>query len=268
MAIKIKEKNHVFIILLLSFLSLLTAFSLVLLNNQNRQSILTKAQEEDPNFCQNTCIGQDRCGPNGPPGDPNYNAPCCDEVARTGDPLACPWPQRGYCTDAQCGAIPEGVSRQRCGGPRHSWCNKCVDAKCPGYGGASNPQPTARSSPTTAPQPTTAVEPTSPPEPTIAPPPGIILPTNPPPQPPPANTFNLQRHPVVAPTEIPQSITIPQFTLPQFSLPSFQIHLNGQRINEEAAKPLGFFESVFETVIQYDQLLEHAINTKFHSVFK
>ncbi len=137
---KANRKFNAILIIGIVFTSL-TIFGLA--NNPNNQDIRGRAEEEDPNFCQN------HCRPNGKScdfndttrtDDPNLNDPCCEEIAKTGDPFACPWPQRGYCTDNQCGAIPEGVVRQRCGGPRHSWCGLCQSHNCPGYGSA--PQPT------------------------------------------------------------------------------------------------------------------------------
>lgn len=125
-----------------------------------RQNQDIRSRASDVPFCLDKCNGQDRCG-NGPAGDPAYNGglgdPCCQTLAKTGNPFACPWPLRGYCTQAQCSAIPAGVNRQRCGGPRVEWCQKCQQAGCPGYGGAPQnsqpPQPTRPGGPTATPQP-------------------------------------------------------------------------------------------------------------------
>lgn len=135
---------------IVSPLFLLSALILVgLIYNLNRDpfgDIRSRAEEDDPNFCQNHCKpSAKRCDFNDTTrheDDPIINDPCCEEIGRTGDPLACPWPQRGYCTDNQCAAIPEGVSRQRCGGPRHSWCNLCNE-KCPGSSGSGPTVPTS-----------------------------------------------------------------------------------------------------------------------------
>lgn len=247
-----KNKARATRIISFSLMSLIAGLSLTLFTSQTRQDIRTRAQL-DP-VCTNNCQ------PNG--GSCNFTSPgdsCCQEVEKTGDPLACPWPQRGYCSDAECSTIPEGVSRQRCGGPRHSWCNVCRDAKCPGYDSSPTLQPSQSINPTEAPQPTVFEQPTTTPEIPPTSPPVNVTPTNPPQQPQPQ---------VVSPTKIPQSITVPQFTLPQFTFPSFQIHLNGQQINEEAAKPLGFFEFLFERIVYYDTLLEQSVNNRVNQVFK
>lgn len=152
----------------------------------NRKKLTVQSQAQTVGFCQDKCIGQDRCG-NGPPGDPNYNDPCCQTLKQTGNPFACPWPQRGYCTDDQCNAIPAGVNRERCGAPRHSWCNLCIQNGCPGYvsNPSSPPQPTNPPNPTNRPRPTStpSPRPTSPPFATATPyqfPTDTSYPTNPP----------------------------------------------------------------------------------------
>ncbi len=263
-------------IIFLSIFSLLIAISLIAINGQTYQTINSRADE---------AIDAERC--------PNPPA-CCQQIAETGDALQCSWDEgRGYCPPDVCSKI--SGKGQKCGWywiwhDKDSSPDKNIGTNMPnGYGcmigeseatmrpkytssGATTapPRPTSPPSPTTF-IPSTAPEPTSPPppEPTVAPPPAVTIPTTPPQQPPPGSTFDLQRKILLpTPTIIPQSFTLPQLNLPQFTLPSFQIHLNGQRINEEAAKPLGFFESVFETVTHYDKLLEEAVNSTFHSVFK
>ncbi|MBI5452188.1 hypothetical protein HY945_01885 [Candidatus Gottesmanbacteria bacterium] len=189
---------------------------------EDNQDIRGRAEEEDPNFCQNHCKPDaKRCDFNDTSrheDDPIINDPCCEEIARTGDPGACPWPQRGYCTDDQCAAIPEGVNRQRCGGPRHSWCNLCNE-KCPGYGNA--PQPTQPPPPTATvyvPPPTTTSIPT-----VFIPPTAIPLPTTnyqlPTTIPPAYVTVVLQPTSVIFPTQPPISTLTPTPTPKKITLP-------------------------------------------------
>ncbi len=238
-------KNKVISVCMI-FISLLI-FILFSFYRNRPQDIRIKAQE-DPDFCKNTCIGQDRCGLNGPPGDPNYNDPCCEEIAKTGDPGACPWPQRGYCTDAQCGAIPEGVSRQRCGGPRNSWCNMCRDAKCLGYVDESTKPPVP--TPTTPPIPTDKSTPT----------PISIVPTKKPVQPkqskPSPRIIDVFESPT--PTPLPYKIN--------FRLPSIKINLAS--LNSKVKKPLGLFTYVFKTITSFDKRLEEWINSKVSGVIQ
>jgi hypothetical protein len=95
------------------------------------QDIRSRAEDDDPNFCQNHCKDP-TCR-----GKPDfYDEECCLRIQQTGDPFECPWPQRGWCMPEHCN-IPEGVNRQRCASPREGWCNKCRERKCPGF--ASNP---------------------------------------------------------------------------------------------------------------------------------
>lgn len=163
---KVKPTRYIGTVFVLG--SILLVGTIYFFNRSQAQDTRTKAENPDPNFCQDKCVGQDRCG-NGPPGD-IYNAPCCDEIKRTGDPFACGWPDRGYCRDDQCASIPEGVDRQRCGGPRHSWCNLCIENNCTGYG--STPLPTKIPPTHVPPSPTIYIPP-----PTITPNPTIIIPT-------------------------------------------------------------------------------------------
>lgn len=51
---------------------------------------------------------------------------CCYLVEETGDPKKCAWPERGYCLERHCDAIPSGVDRMNCGGSIGTWCrNDC-----------------------------------------------------------------------------------------------------------------------------------------------
>lgn len=206
---------------------------------QESQDIRGRAEDDDPNFCQNKCAGRDRCDLNNPApnDDPNYNDPCCQEIARTGDPSACSdWVKRGYCTVDQCNAIPEGVNRQRCGGPRWHWCELCKEHNCPGYGGSSPVQPTA--APTSVPviptkvsvpalpfptETPTIVEPTTPilptqiiqiPRPTVTYVP-VVFPTAPP-------------LPTLTPTSTPKKIILPQILPPREKVTAFFDRLKTQ----------------------------------------
>lgn len=231
------------------------------ISNKNlTESITTKAQDADPNFCQNYCSGSNRCdfSSTAPNGDPNYNDPCCQEIASTGDALACPWPQRGYCTDDQCNAITG--ERQRCGGPRHSWCNKCIDNKCPGYGSSpTQPAPTiAQPEETPISEPTSSIQETQPPEPTtiIKVPPNEITPL-----PVISNVFQNPR-----PNSVTGQFEFPSIQFPQISLPNININL--VKINQDTRKPLSFFEYIFKGIVYYDGLLEKTINEKVREIIK
>lgn len=273
-----ERKNYLLIAAILFSIIAYTIFS-----SRISFNLRPLAEDADPNFCQNYCAGRKRCDFNDSstvPGDPNYNDPCCEELGKTGNAYACPWPQRGYCTDNQCGAIPEGAPRERCGGPRHSWCNKCIDNNCPGYG-KTTPTATPVVQPTTPPQPTNTpiivptnpvVQPTqsnviptslinstTPPVPTIPPPQTFTLPTSPPPQ----QTNIIQPNlPVI------QLPSLPTFQFPKLNFSHLVPVVNTQKINESVAKPLGFFEYLFERVSYYDKKLENKINSNIGSLFE
>lgn len=241
---KVNKKNRYFNTLLVIgvLISGLTVLGISYNLNQN-QDIRSRAEDDDPNFCQNHCRPDaKRCDFNDTsphPDDPIINDPCCQEIARTGDPLACPWPQRGYCTDGQCAAIPEGVNRQRCGGPRHSWCNLCNE-KCPGSSGISPsplptvyiPPPTSTPIPTvfTPPTVTTVVLPTSIPSPiptqwiypTIIPSPTLFLfPTNIPVNYPTSYVLPTVPVPTLTPTPTPVKFSFPNILPPKEKVDNF-----------------------------------------------
>lgn len=213
---KHKKNTTKTIIPLFLLIAILIVGFIYLFNRSQVQDIRSKALFEDnPNFCQESCIGKDRCSQSSSsnPGDSNYNDPCCEEIKKTGDPGACPWPQRGYCTDDQCSAIPGGVSRERCGGPRHSWCNECISHNCPGY---TNNPPIPPPVPTSIPIVPSEVPPTSVPIPTEVPT-FIIVPTTQVIQiTRPAVTYN----PVVYPTNPPPPILTPTSKPFNVSLPN------------------------------------------------
>lgn len=271
-----KNKATAIKIISLSILSIFTAITLIISGHNNSVSdIRTRALFEDnPNFCQESCEGRKRCDFNDTspvPGDPNYNDPCCVELGSTGNAYACSWPQRGYCTDTQCGAIPDGAPRERCGGPRHSWCNECISHNCPGYG---------KTTPTTAPQPTSAPQPTTSP---------TIIPTNLP---------EVTQPPVVQPTQTsiqPTSAPFVQLTpayvnfqtqqhgnetttqglnllnlMPKINFPDLKFtapKINVDELQRGIAKPLDILESIFGKIVYYDRQLENGINEKVKNIF-
>ncbi len=253
-------------LLLLGGIFILIVILTFILNIQSSYNLQSRA-EEGPTFCQDQCTGRNRCdftSSSSVPGDPNYNDPCCGEIEKTGDPLACPWPQRGYCTDAQCATIPEGVNRQRCGGPRHSWCNKCIDNKCPGYVNTpptqapTSVQPTrSLNTPVPTAAPTKSVNQTQPPQPTSI----IRVPPNEPTHPIITNDFQKSR-----PESISQQFGFPLLQFPKITLP--KININLVKLNQNARKPLNFFEYVFGRIVYYDGLLEYSINQKIRSIVK
>lgn len=168
-----QNKRNKYTLLILFCLTISTLLLVLFLHQKQSQDLRSRALEPldkdpDPNFCQNYCTGKDRCNLN----DPSQSPDCCKELQRSGDPFACSWPDRGYCTISQCSTIPDGVNRQRCGGPRDSWCNKCKDPdnNCPGYINTS-PSATPQVSPTPSITPTgsIAVSPSPSPAQTITP---------------------------------------------------------------------------------------------------
>ncbi len=250
-------KNKAIIILVITIL--LSIFSLIFSWFNSSQDIRTRA-EESIDFCQDKCIGQDRCGPNGPPGDVNYNDPCCEELAKTGDPGACPWPQRGYCTDAQCATVPEGVSRERCGAPRNVWCNQCRDNKCLGY--VDTPvQPTAP--PTVFPTKKPTIVPSAvPPQPTkkIIQPTTVlrVIPTN-----------GIRPTINAFPTTTQQNTSFSSFEFPLIQFPKFilpKIQINLIEINQLAKKPMNIVEYIFRRVLYYDRKLENIVNEQLRKI--
>ena len=189
-----------------SLLSILAGIFTATYSNP-RKTYRTLAQDPNPPGSPAWCA--DHCNPlpaTNPCNQSNsYNFPsCCNSVASTGDPFACGWPDRGYCLDSQCASIPSDVNRQRCGGPKHVWCDECTNYNCAGYG-----NPTA--TPTMQPSPTPTRIPTA--VPTIAP--TMPRPTNTPPLLP---THTSTQYPSTSPTAPPFFPTNPPY--PTFSYPS------------------------------------------------
>lgn len=260
-------------IAVIGILSLLVLVFVLAKNSSRGKAFTTstQAEESDPNFCQNSCSGWNRCDVNNPNSpaqgiDPNYNDSCCAELASSGDAFACPWPQRGYCTDDQCNAI--SGERQRCGGPRHSWCNLCISNNCPGYGNTpvtKTPVPTTASPPTNVPTnppaggPTIKPEETQPPEPTSI----LRVPPNESPKPTIDNAFQIPRP---QSESVSKQFEFPSIQFPKIALPNMYINL--VKTNQAVRKPLGFFEYLFDRIIYYDSLFEKTINSKIDEVIK
>lgn len=225
-------------ILLLGGIFIFIIIIVFIINLQNSYNLQSKA-EGDPNPPGSPAWCTDHCNPSPETNpcnqNPTYKFPdCCNELANNGDPFACDWPDRGYCLDSQCASIPGGVVRQRCGGPKHSWCGECTTNNCPGYG--STTQPTSRPISTTVP---TVTKETQPPQPTTI----IRVPPNESPRPAITNSFQNSK---------PTSVTE--------RFPNITINL--VKINQNTRKPLDFFEYLFKRIIYYDNLLENTINVK------
>jgi hypothetical protein len=247
-------------IISLSLLSLVFAVFLSFSSKQSTSSII-KAEGNDCDLCIN-------------------EPPCCAEIINTHDAFSCEWPTRGWCQPSTCSQI-EGKG-QKCG-----WYWVFHDANdndyklgtngVNGYGcmiGATEQTmrprcgPQASIVPTI--QPTIPPQPTSPPQSTQAPEPTTAFqPTS---QPPPNNPFPTQiqvfpTNTMFMPTLPPsQSPSFPSFSfpnLPKIIFPAIKLNFDRQKIKEEAAKPLGFFEYLFERITYYDRLLEQTINDKF-----
>ncbi len=197
------------------------------------QDLRSRAEEEtNEEFCKNHCQWPDHPCTSKKEESKAYNPGCCGEIAKTGDPMACSWPDRGWCYPDECASIPADVKSQRCGGPRESWCNLCKERGC---GDSPNPTQPPPPPPTATPYqppptatlvptvyvppttillptviPTTAFIPTAPPtyitvimQPTV-----IVLPTLPP-------------KPTLTPTPTPKKITLPQILPPKEKIQTF-----------------------------------------------
>lgn len=265
---KIKQKSSFFIlvgilsIIILSFIVIVLALKIS--NNTFVGNTVTKAQDNlgNPNFCADSCKPDgSRCDLTTP-----STESCCDEIQKTGDPFACAdWVARGYCSIDQCGTIPEGVNRQRCGAPRWHWCDLCKANSCPGYGEPTKaPKPTQLPTPvvrpTSVPTPQlTATQKTQPPqeEPTTI----IRVPPNEPTHPAITNDFQKSRS-----ESVTQQFSFPSIQFPKITFP--KININLVELNQNTRKPLDFFEYVFGRIVYYDNLLEYSINQKIRSIVK
>jgi len=244
---------------------LLVVLSVSIIHNSKKITI-TKA-EGDPNPPGSPAWCADHCNPSPETNPCNQSetskyADCCLEIAKTGDPFACGWPDRGFCLDSQCASIPEGVVRQRCGGPKHSWCNMCRDNKCPGYG-VDNISPTK--APTVAP--TSISIPTTPP--TSIPIESGQAPTNPPTGGPtkPYNRTGENLDTQVERSNQNNLSPLSLFQLPQINLLDLpKININIVDLNKASRKPLGLLEFLFKKITVYDKKLELTINEAFRKL--
>lgn len=230
---------------------------------------ISHAQDDDAHFCENHCWPDD-VSKNPCIQDSRYASPdCCKDVQSTGDPMACGWPDRGYCLDTQCSTIPEDVNRQRCGGPKHSWCSLCTEHNC-----FSSPTKTpTKTVPTKKPTATPTRKPTKTPKPTKQPTSAqpTVRPTSPSTQNPtavpffnqntnvaPITDFHLQEQ-TVLPTTITNTFSLPTFSLPPIPIPDGTDHFV-QPIDSAIPKALNPLKLLFLTVIHYDSQLERYIN--------
>lgn len=260
------------------------------LSQKNSSFGIATRAEGDPNPEGSPAWCADHCNPSPETNPCNQSetykfADCCREIASSGDPGACSWPDRGYCLDSHCASIPEGVSRERCGGPKHSWCDLCTKNHCPGYGApVITPSPTPL--PTRAPTPVlTKPVPTKPTaSPTAVPVENtdktcLFTPTPKQQQNTTGTSNTILRAP---PNELPVPtvdtfpgsesdsntgpLDMPSLSLPRISLPKIQINL--PKINTAVKKPMDFFEYIFRTILTYDRKLEQGINKNIESIVK
>lgn len=133
------QKNRLYFLLFISvvFLSIGTIILSILITQQPQ--ILISRAEGDPNPVGSTAWCTDHCT-----GDPEcrdkpdfYDEACCLKIQETGDPLECPWPQRGWCMPEHCATILENVNPQRCASPRKGWCDLCKQ-NCPDFANRSS----------------------------------------------------------------------------------------------------------------------------------
>ena len=153
------------LLILPTILLFIIAFVLITDNLiSNNQDIRSKAAGET-GYCLNNCIGEkDPCSSK-KIGDNYYDEACCSDIKKTGDPFACGnWVNRVWCFEDECSTIPADVNRQRCGGARWSYCEKCKEQGC--Y--LRTKTPTSTIIPPTIPIPTITLIPTLLPSPTQA----------------------------------------------------------------------------------------------------
>ena len=219
-------------------------------------NLTTKAEGIDTDFCINNC-GGDRDPCTGTKiGDNYYDPVCCGEIKKTGDPFACGnWVNRTWCFPDECSTIPADVNRQRCGGARFVYCEKCKEHGCYSISPTIQPTPSIASpSPTLSTPTPTIIEPTLTSTPTtpqrIITQPRNLYPTS----------MMLSR-----PTQEPSptaaaEVTAPPIRLPFVRLPKIKINISN--INRSTSKPLGFFEYLFQKIGYYDKILESSINSR------
>lgn len=131
-----------------------SSFFLVIGGINTVYDIRSRAQGVDP-YCPANCNN----GENDPCTGKNinglYDAGCCAEVQKTGEPYSCTNPyNRMWCFPEECASIPEGVSPMRCASARTEYCNRCKQHGC--YGSVNPTAPPAPTAvPTNPPVPTT-----------------------------------------------------------------------------------------------------------------
>lgn len=210
---------------------------------------------------------------------------CCYELERTGNYMKCIgyW-ERLWCHPDQCKAVNFA---ENCSHAFQYWCKGADSPELPipleVRLGLNPPQPTATPQPTikptSTPQPTTRSQPTVPPgQPTltnipttIPPTPSYSVPTTPPTysQPKPTTipksfqfpAFNRPTNPPdISSPQQPSSTSIFNFPQPQIQLPQIKISIVPKKIEDEVGKTLGFFEYIFQTIIDLDLKLETTVN--------
>lgn len=278
------KNGSFFVVILILFLLLIILIFTATYYANHKKTYNAFAQDPNPPGSPTWCA--DHCNPS-PATNPcnqseSYKFPdCCVELAKTGDPFACGWPDRGYCLDSQCASIPEDVVKQRCGAPKHSWCDLCTSNKCPGFGG----NPIVSAKPT--------VLPTSPFYPSPSPIQPSTFPSMFPTNTPPLYSTGPSVNPTFPPYFIPTATKTPsQFSFPQFfrtsqpitnqpppqglHFPALLPHLPQipiisflspvlqliTKIDSQVPKTLDIFEDIFKKITLYDQQLESFINQK------
>ncbi|KKR34030.1 MAG: hypothetical protein UT63_C0008G0029 [Candidatus Gottesmanbacteria bacterium GW2011_GWC2_39_8] len=166
---KIHKKKHKYFELLLISGILVSVFTIVGLQNRTNGDLRSLAEEEnDPNFCVNSCLGEkDPCTSDKiiNNGENLYDSSCCGQIKSTGDPMACGnWVNRTWCFPNECDTIPADVNRQRCAGARTVYCEKCQAHKCYTPTPTITPFPSPSSVPTDTPSPSNTPVPSAKPE--------------------------------------------------------------------------------------------------------
>ncbi len=211
---------------------------------------------------------------------------------------ACDWPIRGYCRPSTCNQLPAGHKyRGNCGwyymfhdangnnyhlgtnaengyGCMVGLTEATMQPRCTAGGGVvtlsqlvatPTTAPTPQSTPAPIPQPTT-IPATPVVQPTIEPNNAgysntketILVPPNESAQP------TINPFPLLTPVAVSRGFRFPSIQFPSIFLPKGFIDLVA--LNTAARKPLSLFEDIFFTVVKYDKILEHAINTRLQQL--
>lgn len=126
-------KKTVFVVFILFLLAVIILLSSII-TQKNRplsQNVRAFYYGDTPMTCENNCT------PN-PCLDSTPSDPCCQQIQQTGNPDACPWPERGFCKESECASIPPDVDRKKCGFSRKGWCQKCTATCCVNPDGSIN----------------------------------------------------------------------------------------------------------------------------------